>query len=293
MAKGNNAFDNLLASASWSTPESRQAFEELVQKEPFLKESVMLRSDYSRNLDELRPKVQKADQWDAWEAENWDTEHGMTKAEYALQQRNAEIQSRLEAAALGEGVGQVTFDELNKYLGPKMKELGVDPDKIVTTDKFDATVKAKMDEATAYNNYTANLATEATYLVLKHKDEFGELIHPNEIFKYANEKKISDLGLAHDQMVADKRKALSDTELQKKLDAAKAEGLKEGLQQKGMSEGSMPTDMSGSEMGHFQKKLLATGEQGGSMVPAEVPLGSVASQAARLYEQKANEARNA
>jgi hypothetical protein len=292
MAKGNNAFDNLLASGTWAKPENRQAFESMVADEPWLKEAVMLRSDYSRNLDEMRPKVEKADKWDTWMSENWDDEHGMTKAEYALQQRNAEIQRRLEAAALGEGaVEQVTFDELNTHLNAKVKELGLD--KLVAKDEFETVVKTAKEEGVAYNNYTAHLATRATYLAVKHDKEFGELVDPNDIFKFANENKISDLDAAYDKMVSDKRKAIGDADLQKKLDAAKEEGRKAALQERGMSEGSMPVDMGGPDMGHFAKKLMAGGDKSGSAVPDEVPLGSVASQAARIYEQRAIEGRNA
>ena len=294
MAKKDNAFDNLLASASWIKPESRQAFEALAETEPFLKEAVMLRSDYSRNLDELRPKVAKADQWDAWEAENWDAEHGMTKAEYALQQGNRSLTERLAVAATGTG-DEVTFDDLNKHLDTKIKALGIDPTKLVNKDDFEKAIGSKVEEARNYNNFTANLATRAAYRMMKHKDEFGELLNPDDLFKYAQENKIDSLDDAHDKMVADRRQTAIDTKQKAALDAAKAEGKKEGLQERAMGDGQMPVDMGSPDMGHFQKTLLNAGKKDAAgAVDESVGLGQgVGAHAARVYEQRAIETRNA
>jgi hypothetical protein len=295
MAKNNNAFDNLLASASWGTPESRQAFEELATKEPFLKEAVMLRSDYSRNLDELKPKLAKAEAWDTWESDNWDFEHNMTKAEYVLTQRNLDIQTSLETAALGKG-GEVTFDDLNKHLDAKIKALGIDPAKLVKQEDFDKAVGSKVEEARNYNNYTANLATRATYCMLKHKEEFGEILDPNDLFKFAQEKGISDIDDAHAKMVADKRQARIDAKIADEKKAEREAGRKEGLQERAMGESNMPTADGSPDMGHFQKRLLSIGEKkdGAGVVDESVGLGQgVAQHAARVYEQRAIEQRSA
>ena len=293
MAKS-NAFDNLLASASWTKPESRQAFEALAEAEPFLKEAVMLRSDYSRNLDELRPKVAKADQWDAWESENWDAEHGMTKAEYTLQQRNVDLQHRIETAALGEG-GEVTFDDLNKHLDTKIKALGIDPTTLVKKDDFEKAIGDRVKEAQTYNNYTAHLATRAAYLSVKHDKEFGELLDPDTLFKYANENKISDLDDAYGKLVADKRQTATDAKHKAEIDAATEAGRKSGLQERAMGDAQMPVDMGSPDMGHFQKRLLDAGkDKGAGVVDESVGLGQgVAQHAARVYEQRAIEQRSA
>lgn len=292
MAKKDNAFDNLLASASWTKPESRQAFEALAETEPFLKEAVMLRSDYSRNLDELRPKVAKADQWDAWEFENWDAEHGMTKAEYTLQQGNVALTARLAAAGTGEG-GEVTFDDLNKHLDAKIKELGIDPTKLVKQEDFDKVVATRTEEARNYNNYTANLATRATFAMMKHKEEFGELLDPNDLFKYAQDNKIDNLDDAHNKMVSERRQTAVDAKQKAALAAEREAGKKEGLQERAMGDGQMPVDMGSPDMGHFQKTLLNAGKKEASAVDESIPLGSVAAHAARVYEQRAIETRNA
>ena len=281
MEKNSNAFDNLLASASWGTPESRQAFEELVAKEPFLKEAVMLRADYSRNLDEMKSKLAKAEAWDVWEQGdpdngvpgNWDFDHNMTKAEYALQQRNLELQGRLEAAALGQG-GEVTFDDLNKHLDTKIKALGIDPTKFVAKEDFKTAVDSKVEEGRNYNNYTANLATRATYCMMKHKDEFGEILDPNDLFNFAQEKGISDLDVAHGQMVADKRQAKVDARIAEEKKAEREAGRKEGLQERAMGESSMPTIDGSPDMGHLQKRLLSIGDKkDASAVDESVGLG--------------------
>jgi hypothetical protein len=46
--------------------------------------------------DDVRSKAKKIEDWEMWVAENWDSEHDMTKAEYVLQQRNAELRYLLQ-----------------------------------------------------------------------------------------------------------------------------------------------------------------------------------------------------
>jgi hypothetical protein len=104
MAKAKtNPFDDLLASIGDET--DRQALGEMAERYPNLKESVMLRSDYSRVMDENRDKVKLADAWDAWRQSNWVDNglgegKGATKRELEAQQKIQELMLQLQEQQL-------------------------------------------------------------------------------------------------------------------------------------------------------------------------------------------------
>lgn len=307
MAK-NNSFETLLE----SLPEDqefefkgpvRKAFAELAEKVPKLKDSVLAQSDYSRKMDEVRDKVKLADTWDEWRRNNWDDATNSTKDELAARTEAERLAQELEtarAAALATGE-EMTFDQLNQRLEQFSKEKNyLTPDDL--KKQFDGKTKEVEDYVKGYSAPIARAALDIPYLMAKHEKEFGEVLDPEVITKYAAEKNNFNLrDLYEKDWVVEKRteavKKYYETELQKvkdretaKIEAAKAEALAEGRKQVVMgSPSGNPVDMGGNEMGPLQRRMLPTEDPAaGEPKAPEVPIGegSLAAFAARQFMAK-------
>ena len=121
------AFDEILEEAGVAA-EDRVPAIALLQKYPKLEtvasERGMRQQDYSRKLDEhartvreLNNKASELDgfvsQWETWKDSTWDDAHGMTKAEYAAQQRVQELEQQVEAG------GDMDFNQIEQELTKK------------------------------------------------------------------------------------------------------------------------------------------------------------------------------
>ena len=281
----------------------RKAFAELAEKVPKLKDSVLAQSDYSRKMDEVRDKVILANKWDEWRQNNWDDEKNSTKDELRALAEAERLTAELEAArtaALATGE-EMTFDQLNQRLEQFTKEK-----KIVTTDDLENQFKGKTKEVEDYIKvYSAPIARAALdipYLMAKHEKEFGEILDPDTLTKYAAEKGNFNLRDVYEKdWVVEKRqqamKANYDAEIQKLKDGnaaeiarAKEDAAAEARKQQIMGQpNGNPVDMGGNDMGPLQRRMLPTEQPGdGEPKAPEVPIGegSLAAFAARQFLSK-------
>jgi hypothetical protein len=282
------AFDDLLA--SFTDEGDRQALEGLAAKNPNLKDSVLRQSDYSRKLNEFKAKETQLDQWNRWQAENWVPDPtnpavGKTKAELAAEAEAGRLAA--ENAALAEkalGGESVNFSDLVGDLDGWAKGKG-----FVST----AELQAKEQQfTTAVNaaNWGADASTQLNHIALKHYHEFQEVIDPDAFVKEAADKQqLSNLrGYYETAYAAPKRQAAErakfEAELKQTRDDAEAR-IKAIEEQKtaeldrirALSSGSghSPADMSGAEMGGFQRsyqQLDRTNSEGKPLAP-EIGLG--------------------
>ncbi len=296
MAK--NAFDNVLESLSEDT---RKAVTELAEKEPKLKDMMLAQSDYSRRMDEVKSKVDMADQWKAWRDNNWVEDKKMTKAELVKQERLEALERDLEAArtaALGTGE-DMTFDQLTQWSTKFLQD-----NKIVTGDALEQRLNAKAKDLEAYvkggQEALGNAAIEVPYLIAKHQQEFGEILDPKPLIASAVEKGQFDLREFYEKnwVIERRTKAMQDkhtAEMAKlegeRVKAVEARDAAEEARKAALlgatGQGS-PADMGGPSMGPLQKQFV--GEQkapDGSAAPSGA-LGdnSIAAFAARQYMQK-------
>ncbi len=279
-----NIFDNLLEKLAES---DRATFTEIATRNPDI-----------RNFIGDPDKVKRVDDVEKWYAEEWDFEHDMPKKEHALVLKNQELETQLaEAAAKGEGMN---LDQLNAYLDERIKD-----GKVVSAaqmkEEVTGIVTAKEKEFQDYTNNilnsVASTATVVPYLNQRHQQEFGDLFHPNDLLKAANEAKATDLESFYDtKYVAEKRAAKQakeaearQAEIDAKIAAAKEEGRKLGLQEKIGEEGTSPSLDGSPEMGHFQSRILrAPTDSEGKPIAKDAILGrgQIAAAAARDADRR-------
>lgn len=298
------AFEQLLA--TFSDEADRQAFEALSTKNPKLKESVLLRSDYSRRMDEVKDKVEMADQWNDWRSKHWDDEKKMTKREIervaqieALEAEKSQLEEKLLNHTPGEG-NDVTFDQLNQW-----GETFAKNKKIVTNDDLLKVIGDKEKELQQYvktqNQFETYAALVTPELNLRHMKEFGEPFKAKDFIKEATEKGQFNLEEFYDNAyVRTKREAKITADHTAELErvkaeaaaavqAAKDEAAAAAQRAAGMGpNGLTPTDNEGSQMGPMQRKFLKMDEKPPEEGKApEVPLGEggIAAFAAKKWIQ--------
>ena len=306
MAK--NAFESLLE----TLPEDqefefkgsvRQATAALAEKFPKLRESVLAQADYSRRMDEVRDKVNLADQWTKWRQDNWLENERKTKAEAARDTRISELERDLEAArqaALATG-DEMTFEQLNQALEKFQSDKG-----IVTKNDLDKWGTDKEKSLTDYikgnNQIFGRMAVDVPYIMARHSAEFGEVLDPDPVIKAAAEKGNYNLRdfYERDFVVERREKARTDkhaAELKKiqdeadaKVKAAQEEAERLKTQMTGATGTGNPVDMGTADMGPLQRQMQmpAADNSGGDQKPPDAPLGegSIAAFAARQFALK-------
>jgi len=305
-----SSFDSLLETLS-DTEEFefkgpvRKAFAELAEKVPKLKDSVLAQSDYSRKMDEVRDKVKLADTWNEWRKENWDDESNASKSELRLKAEADRLAQELETArtaALGTGE-EMTFEQLNQSLDKYTKDKG-----IVDRTSLDEVVKGKatefQDYVKGYSQPIARAAVEVPGILLKHQQEFGEIMDTDAFMKYAAEKGRMDYRDLYEKdwvverrtqkMKADYEKQLADAKTLAETDkaAAVANAQAEAKKQQVMgSPSGNPIDNGSSELGPLQRRMQVQQEQlvdGEKPKAPEVPIGEggLAAFAAREFLAK-------
>lgn len=244
-------------------------------------------------------KVKRVDDVEKWYAENWDFEKDAAKNEVSLGARVQELEAELVTAkAAAKGEEGMNLDQLNAFLDEKIKS-GVVISPTQVKEEVNGIVAAKETEFKTYTetilNSVAATATVVPYLNQRHQQEFGDLFHPNDLLKAANEAKATDLEAFYDtKFVAEKRatKNAAAAEAAKvaqdaALAAAREEGRKAALQERVGQEGQTPSIEGSPEMGHFQARLMKIEDKTESSIPKDAVLGrgQIAAAAARDFER--------
>lgn len=259
----NNSFEEILESIQDDS--IREVIKKEAESNPALKGGWLRQSEFSRKLNELDGKAKYADAWEKWKSDNWDETARMTKAEAEAQQKIREIESENETLRQLQETGDVTFEQLQSEVD---KMVTAKTKGALTEEQFTQKYGSKLFDKDAYDkeinqrvtNWTAG--RDEMYLKIlkmgfKNKDEFGEVLEPLDVIKYANENKIQDLDVAYNQMVAPRRTEKQNKDIEAKLEAARKEGEIAGQQKAMMGvNGKMPTDSGAPEMSHLQERLL-------------------------------------
>lgn len=239
-------------------------------------------------------KVKRVDDVDKWYTENWDFEHDKNKHELALGRRVEELEKELTTAK-GEAMD---INQLNTFLDEKIKAGSVVSAQQMK-EEVNGIVGAKEKEFEAYTKSLLNGAIvgslDSSFLTLKHFQEFGEVLDPNDIVKAANEAQATDLRAFYDtKFVAEKRaakvaaeQATKDEAHKKEIEAAKEEGRKAALEERIGKEGQMPSIEGSPDLGHFQARMMRVPVENKTSVPDDAVLGrnQISAAAARDYER--------
>lgn len=281
-----SAFDELLETIS--TPEYKDTLLKIADENPDFRNSFLRQSDYSRAMDEHRQEIDYANQWKQWEEQHWDSAHGMTKAEYALQQESQRLKEEKDEyerkLLLNSLEGEdMNLEELERSLLSKVET------------KFAATIaekeKAFNDALNGSKGIDARLAINAARVMLKHEREFGESLDPDELMKNAYANGRGDLMEYYEEKVATpKRHEFQQKSYEKQIADLKADSeAKLAAQEKEFKEraeilkgmgagGPTPSDSGPAEMGAFQKQYLGLAQSSDGVrsngVPDKAVLGS-------------------
>jgi hypothetical protein len=298
---GNNPFEDLID--SFSDDVEKQSIRNIASKYPELKNGYLRQSDYSRSMNELKADkdrfnsektrieadLGKLEEWKAWSLNNWDSDHKMTKAEVAKVKQIEELNSELEILKQAQEAG-MTFEEVGQYLDGALAKKN-----LVSRDYLEKEFKTGLVDQASYKRdldaKIAGVANGLDYLysatlpaVLKHKDEFGEILAPTEIIKYANEHGINKIEDAYESMVAPRRAEISAKKNEEAIKKARDEGRAEALKEKGMgSGGQVPVDNGPPVMGHMERRLRGPKEE--QLQEIEGPLGTISNQVAARYRK--------
>ncbi len=303
------AFTDLLA--TFSDEADRKAFEELGNKNPKIRESVLRQSDYSRKMDEVRDQLAELQKWKDWRTKHWDPEKQLTKREIAnfermeqLEAEKEQLEERLLTQNLGHTGDDMTLEQLNQWGETFAKNKGM-----VTKADLESTIKAKETELQNFvNNQVKTQAQFETYasltvpeLNIRHTKEFGDPFDSEAFLKEATEKGRFNLkdfyetsfvvGRRSEKLKADHTAELERVKTESEAKVAAAQAELEAAKQRAANmgpNGLIPTDNEGSQMGPLQRKFLKMDEKPPEEGKApEVPLGEggIAAFAAKKFLQ--------
>lgn len=211
MAK-KSAIDQFLAEVLDTIPEDRrQLFEETLKDEKVSRavtERVLARSDYSSKMDALKSEREQMDAY--LRGENQKIQ-GWAQWYEGVVQTDAERQKQLDAY-------KSTFGDLD----PANAKPG---QKFMTEDQYRASIAKELEQRDQNAIRFADILTDLKY---EHRTEFGQRLDTDDLIKYATSQGLP-IQAAYDRYVGKARAEKQETELAKKLDAAREEGRKEAL----------------------------------------------------------------
>ena len=211
MAKNDAAFDKFLADVLAEVPEDRRVtVEESLKASKILKEGVLARDDYSRNMDRLRTDQETLNAqiaeaktriagWETWYA---DMSTQFTTKEEALKAYEKEY-GPLETKGTRKPVAQATDT--------------------VTKDVLAAELNKAVTAAMQFSSALSDVK-------LRHYQEFKEMLPESQLLELAAKENIP-LSVAHDRIVADKRKTVSDAVLAERIKTEREQAVAEFQQQ--------------------------------------------------------------
>lgn len=293
MAKGNKAalsFEDVLATVTGLEPSDREVLNGIASRVPDFKQAVISKSEFSRNMDEVRDELQFAEQMRTWREENWvpdatDKSKGFYKRELAAMDETKAAKARAEQleAQIAQGA-DVNFNDVLKGVTDHIESRGFVDSKTL------AEKEALMNNG--LNGY-AHVATKGLQLGLQHLKDYNEVLDVDAVVKHANEKSLPTLDAAYGDMMKDRIAQKNTADLEAKLAAAREEGRLAAVRNTGMGSQQMPNDDGQPQMGHLQRKLLNLDKApDGAAVPDNVELGKgVGALAARAADAKEHEQR--
>lgn len=253
-------FDDILAKAD-------AVDKSVLEKYPQLKAAVDELDTIKPQLTELSTKFTDADTrlkgFETWAQTNWDYTQNKTKAQIAAEQQVAELRNAKDS--------DMTFEEILEGLKTQGIVTKTDIEPVVTEAVNKVTGGfAKAEQLNGLANGSMALYSEMTPLLFQHKDEFGEILKPNDLIKFMNDKRIDNFQLAYDQMVSPRRteaqqKAAAEATAkhQEEIAAAEKRGEEKARQAVAMGvDGRIPTDLGGTPpvMGHLQRAFNERGQ---------------------------------
>lgn len=287
MAK--NPFDEVLELVT--DDGDKKALTELATKYSSLKDGWLRQSDYSRSMDSVKKlqkeldaakgKIELADRWDAWRAENWDEEANATRAEAVLKaQLESERQAKLELEAKLASGGEMSPQEIETVL-----------EQLAAKKNWISKAEAEKELAVLRQQAQGSLAVglKAGPVAVRHYRVFNEEPNMDELVKFAAENGHNDLEQAYNSWVAPRLKELDDKKRAEEIEQVKKEAYEKAKQefaaQRGMSPDVMPDETDAVSTGALD---VLMGNRPEGLPNAKLGSGQFARAAANMDWSKSN-----
>lgn len=202
----------LLRDAEGKLPKEKvEAFREVLAHEavaPRVKETALMRSDYSRNMDRLREEEE------ALKKKISETEQ-FYQSQILADHNNADafqkLQSELQRVKAALASGDVNYNPQSSTSQPN-------PD-IITKEELEKRERSMQQDA-------LKLMARTNFLSMKHFKEFGEVLDVDQWYKHALDKGLP-LDVAYDSYTADLRQKRDEERHKAELAKAREEGAME------------------------------------------------------------------
>lgn len=309
-----NAFDALLEDIADESDRKvlqnlgekyREVKEGYLRQADYSKKSSDLQADkkaFESEKSNLEGKITRLESltadWNAWRADHWvdlGDGSGKTKEQIEVEEELDRSREELETLKAAQEAG-MTFEEVGDFIKKDMEKRGV-----ITKGDLDSRfvdeaswrnsvdgkdLKGKLIDASFYKKDTAEritgVANGLQYLVVtnlplmfQHKDEFGEIMQPEDLIKFANEKGYRDIKQAYDAWILPRREEARTKKYKEEIELAEKRGEEKALKNRGTSvDGKMPVDQGPPQMTPFQERLrkaAVVNDKG--EIPEEVKLG--------------------
>jgi hypothetical protein len=225
--------------------EKRKAVEESLSQEKVLDvigDGVLRQSDYSRSMDALKEDQKKAEYEKGRYEELYEKNVAWIEVnKSAIDKYQADLKDRNETIAKLKKRSRAVDDDLDLD--------DVDGDPTPTPPAIDMSnfvTKEDHDKALAGLERDAlNIIPLVNQLTMRHFKTYGDILDSAELFKHAAKTGLA-LDRAYDDMTKDTAKKQQDDEITKRIEAAKQEGIAEGLKQ-GREGGGLPYIVANNE----------------------------------------------
>ena len=261
-------FDDILKAVA---PEDKAVFD----KYPTLKTSVEAMER------ELHEASEYGATWNRWAQANWDPNAGKTRRELFLEQELANAGTALTNATRS-GADRDTVDSLKANI-----------DRLTT--EISGVKQEALNAVGGVHLYYGKVAP----LMLKHQQEFGEVLDPTALMQFMTDKHLQDTTIGYDQFVAGKRAEIAAKkaeEVQAKhaadITAAEQRGREAALKEHAMGPGGvLPTDSTGGIAGVTSridtKPVTLSDDMQKAIAEAKPGDGSLAALGYKLYQSGA------
>jgi hypothetical protein len=239
---------------------------ELANKYPDLRGGWLRQSDYSRQLDSLKPVKEELSQWQSWAESNWDFENNAPKAELYWRNRAQELEN-----SKGD---EMTFDDIGKYIAEKG---------VITKD----VLSAKEQEFGNHIQGTAYFAVALNEKAAEYQHEFGKPFKARDFAAKMAQSNAQDIDDFFDKYVAEDRNAIrqqKDQEREAKIRAEEREKTKQEILSRQVTS-QYPVESDAPQMGHLEAKIknLAAPD---ALDKAQLGQGTLAAIAAAEYRKQ-------
>jgi hypothetical protein len=273
------------------SPEDATAFRKSVESNPKLAEGWLRQSDYDRRMNEGKAELQKekakANEWVEW-SKTAKPQFEQMKTDYEkLQQEKAELQRKIEAAAITAGGGEGDEAAITKRVEERLKSIGNDyvpkseVDKIIAAEAkkvVDSSIKEERERFFAETlPAQAQFNLDLQEINADHKAETGKWMDRKVFSDFMKAEGLTDPKKAYDKFMSGAR---TEKEIERRVqEEVKKRNSQIGLP--GTSGVSVPSELGPLQVRIQHKDAFSTAHPDAKVEVGDGQLGAAAAAALR------------